>query len=270
VTSLIAVPKPSKTSRKIDHSAPPLVSEAETAKYHQSFLHRQSSGSAGPNAASHHPQPAPAPEITTFRKQTQESATFNVVRSSTVGYPNQASARNAAATIPFSRPEVPPSNSVNQQPSQHQQYHKPHLAPATSSSKQAVTSASHPHRVSVQSLHSINTTSTTSRSSVDQASIDFLQHSWDSNTLSTAPSSTVPQSTESLVRIPVASAPRDRDGPFSPVERSMGASRGFPFVEPDGQTRSATHAYTAGEQASNALPLPNSEYEVKQPPPFIL
>jgi hypothetical protein len=119
----------------------------------------------------------------------------------------------------------------------------------------------------VQSLQSLHSISTTSRSSVDQ---DNLQHSWDSNTLSTAPSSTVPQSTESLVRIPAASDPRDWDGPLSPLDRSMGASRGFPLVESDGQGRSNTHTFTAGEQASNALPLPNSEYEVKQPPLFIL
>jgi hypothetical protein len=221
--------------------------------------------------ASHRGQPVPVPEIATFHKQTNISSSFNVVRSSTTGYPTQTS-RNAATTqIPHNR-EVYPSNTLNQQQSsQHQahqhQYYNSQLAPVTSS-KPAVAPASHPHRVSVQSLHSINTASTTSRSSVEQASIDDLQHSWDSNTLSTAPSSTVPQSTESLVRIPAASDPRDREGVLSPLDRSMGASRGFPLVESDGQSWPTTHGYTAGEQALNALPLPNSEYEVKQPHPF--
>ena len=253
-SSYIAGQKPNKMFQKTDSSNAALSSDAETIKYQSLAHHHYSSASAGPNATqSYRTQPVPVPAAATFR-QSQQSTSFNVVRSSTSPnvYPTPT-----ARTSGTSHPEVYPSNALNQQ----QNYNYP--LTGLTSSKSAVAPVSHPHRTSMQSLYT-NTISTNSRSSVDQASIDNLQHSWDSNTLSTAPSSTVPKSTESLVRIQAASSdPKDWDGLLSPLDRSMGASRGFPLIESDGQGKTPTHGYTAGEQPTNALPLPNSEYEVK-------
>jgi hypothetical protein len=39
-------------------------------------------------------------------------------------------------------------------------------------------------------------------------------------------------------------------------------------VEKDMQSWPITHGDTANEQTTNAMPLPDSEHEVRQPPPF--
>jgi hypothetical protein len=232
----------------------PPVSEAETIK-HKTHHQTGKSVVAGPTRA----QPVPIASITTtYSRQNSNSVsnTFNVVRGNS-GYPNTLDSRNAVSTsviggntsapAPIQRVQAPvpvPRQQQQQQQQQQAVFAKNNNISSISSSKPDASA----HRVSIQSLNSLNTAST-SRSSFECISTENLQHSWGSTT----PSSTIPHSTDSLSRIPAASETRDN-------------SRRFPLVESDGQRKhvepsSKTHGDTQGEQVSNALPLPNSEYE---------
>lgn len=236
-------------------------SDAETIRFHRSSVLRHSS------------QPVPAPTAVDSRAiggrtqavpvTTRPATTatpsvvssypahsqpqFNVVRSS-------VDPRNAVATTSSPAPHAgltsPPSQSIN----------VPRANDTLISSKPAPTDVpSHRTSASLNSLH----TASTSRSSFERISAENLQGSWGSNTFTTAPSSNAPRSTESLVRIPVA---HDGSKDSAPKEqRQRRESARYPLVETSDSQRTpaAAHAESTqvGEQASNALPLPNSDYE---------
>lgn len=118
--------------------------------------------------------------------------------------------------------------------------------------------------VSVQSKASVNTTSTvntaSTSSSFDRISSDLNHHSWESATLSTAPSSQHPQSTESLLHI----AGENRES-FT-LERNVSTSRRSIIPENTVQRRPSNGTnivQQASESQTGGLPLPNSDYEVR-------
>lgn len=240
--------------------APPQVSEAETIK-----TKAASKPSVVGIVRAHQSQAQPVTQSTsasntTYSRQNPASSSFHVVRA------NQQAATTstpvAAATAPApSRVQAPIAV-----PQQHQQQALANKNFNKSNPPIPKPGSSAVHRVSIQSLNSANTAST-SRSSFEHISAENLEHSWGSGaTFSTAPSSTFPtKSTDSLVRIPASSSSELRDQQNN--REAAAASRRFPLVESDSQRKpvepsSKTHGDTQGEQASNALPLPNSEYEV--------
>lgn len=262
ITPRLAVQKPHRSFWRTEPTVAQ-VSEAETIK------NVKSSAKAPPTAVGSgagrvvnrsQPIPVPAPATTTnalFQRQNQSSGSFNVVRSGS-GLPTSQDARNAVSTTGH-------ANSTSTQSAQIPT--QIHSNSQSKSISMPVPPVSHYHRASVNSLNSVDTAST-SHSSFERISADNLQHSWGSATLSTAPSSTVPKSTESLVRIPAASSISESKGreAVATSDKNLITTGRFPLVESDGQRHSATtatsHMQTQGDQASNALPLPNSEYEV--------
>ncbi|PVF98910.1 hypothetical protein CPB86DRAFT_850397 [Serendipita vermifera] len=257
-----AAQKPYRPSFWRTEPTVPQVSEAETVKNVKSSVKAPPTAvgsGAGRVGNRTQPIPVPAPATTTnalFQRQNQSSGSFNVVRSGS-GIPNSQDSRNAVSTTGH-------ANSTSTQSAQ-----TPTQLHSNSQSKSIsmpVAPVSHYHRASVNSLNSVDTAST-SHSSFERISADNLQHSWGSATLSTAPSSTVPKSTESLVRIPAAASITESKGreAVSTSDKNLITSGRFPLVESDSQKNSAaiatSHTHTQGDQASNALPLPNSEYE---------
>lgn len=230
----------------------PPVSEAETIKHK---THHQAGKSVVTGLSRAQPVPVPSATTATYSRQNPVSNSYNVVRGNS-GVQNAVDARNAVSTtiisgntsapapapapIPRVQAPIPVPRQQQQQQQQQAVFAKNNNISSISSSKLDA---------SVQSLDSVNTAST-SRSSFEFISTEDLKHSWSS----TAPSSTIPNSTDSLVRIPAATEIRD----------TSSASRRFPLVESDGQRKHVEPSFkTQGEQVSNALPLPNSEYEVK-------
>ncbi|KAG8807833.1 hypothetical protein FRC19_006302, partial [Serendipita sp. 401] len=241
------------------------VSDAETIKYTRVSAAKESSSQPvpAPVVADSSPiatrsQPIPVthshsrkasipPE--TYTKHSQSS--FNTVRSSL----------DARSAIPTTLSHSPPSALTT---GASQLGHPPKVNNHIATSK-PVPPEAHSNRVSVQSLHSLHTAST-SRSSFDRISAENLQGSWGSNTLSTAPSSTIPRSTESLVRIPAASDPSSYEREHSQaLDKQLRTSGRYPIVESeDGQKKAIAPVQPGipqGHQVSNALPLPNSDYE---------
>ncbi|KAG8813344.1 hypothetical protein FRC17_001604 [Serendipita sp. 399] len=240
------------------------VSEAETIKFTRPSLAKPSTSQPVPapvtadsSTIATRSQPIPVTHSKkasisseTYPKQPQSS--FSTVRSS-------LDSRNA---VPSTLGHSPPS-ALTSGPSQ--LAHPPKVSQSIGTSK-PVPPEAHSNRVSVQSLHSLHTAST-SRSSFDRISAENLQGSWNSNTLSTAPSSTIPRSTESLVRIPVASDPSsEREAPQA-LDKQLATTARYPIVESeDGQKKAIAPVQPGvpqGHQVSNALPLPNSDYETR-------
>ncbi|KAG8867344.1 hypothetical protein FRC20_006024 [Serendipita sp. 405] len=241
------------------------VSDAETIKYTRVSAAKESSSQPVPalvvadsSPIATRSQPIPvthshsrkasiSPE--TYTKHSQSS--FNTVRSSL----------DARSAIPATLSHSPPSALTT---GASQLGHPPKVNNHIATSK-PVSPEAHSNRVSVQSLHSLHTAST-SRSSFDRISAENLQGSWGSNTLSTAPSSTIPRSTESLVRIPAASDPSSYEREHSQaLDKQLRTSGRYPIVESeDGQKKAIAPVQPGipqGHQVSNALPLPNSDYE---------
>ena len=241
-------------------------SDAETIKFHRSSVLKHSSQSVPAStvvdngAISSRIQSVPvttrsgptatASAASSYPKPSQPQ--FHVVRSS-------IDARSAIATTSSPAPRVGITSPTSQSIS------VPRTNNTLISSKPAPADVQS-HRTSA-SINSLRTAST-SRSSFERVSAENLKGSWGSNTLTTAPSSNAPRSTESLVRIPVANE-GSRDSSLR--ERQRRETARYPLVETSDNQRTpaTTHAESTqvGEQASNALPLPNSDYEVNKSVP---